>query len=142
MYLLDANLLIALGDADHVHHGRATRFFETRAVVVGWASCPLTENAFLRILGHPNYEGGPGSPELARRSLRSITAAPGHQFWPDSISLADIRCVPKLAASKQLTDLYLLALALQHGGKLATLDRRIDPALVPGGRAAHHIVGG
>jgi len=140
MFLLDANILIALGDADHVHHDRAMRFFAQQAIAEGWATCPLTENAFLRILGHPNYVGGPGSPALARRSLVSIVSAPGHQFWPDSISLTDVRSFPALSNSKLLTDLYLLALAVHGGASLATLDRRIDPALLPGGPEAYYVV--
>lgn len=140
MYLLDANILIALGDADHTHHHRAMRFFGDHAVSSGWATCPLTENAFLRILGHASYEGGPGSPDLARRSLRSITGAPGHQFWPDSISLVDARIFPRLSTTKQLTDLYLLALAIQRGGRLATLDSRIDPNLLSGGASAYYVL--
>ena len=142
MFLLDANILIALGDADHVHHGRALLFFEKHAVTEGWATCPLTENAFLRILGNPKYEAGPGSPDLARRSLLSITRAPGHQFWPDSISLGDIRVFPSLTASKHLTDLYLLVLAIKRSGRLATLDHRIEPNLLPRGLAAYHVIPG
>lgn len=60
MFLFDANFLIALGDADHVHHDEAQTFF-TLKKQDGWATCPLTENAFLRILGHPNYPKGPSS---------------------------------------------------------------------------------
>jgi uncharacterized protein len=142
MFLLDANVLIALGDADHVHHDRAMRFFGGHAVTGGWATCPLTENAFLRILGHAGYQGGPGSPELARRSLLSIITVPGHQFWPDSVSLADTRSFPSLPPSGRLTDLYLLALAVQRGGRLATLDRRIDPGLISGGPDAYHVIAG
>ena len=140
MFLLDTNVLIALGDADHVHHDRAMGFFSEQAVTSGWATCPLTENPFLRILGHLNYEAGPGSPDLARRILVSITSAPGHQFWPDSLSLADLRTFPSLTTSKQLTDLYLLGLAIKRGGRLATLDRRIDPGLIPSGPDAYLVI--
>lgn len=140
MFLLDANILIALADTDHVHHGRAMRFFGGHAVTEGWATCPLTENAFLRILGHAKYQSGPGSPDSARRSLLSITRAPGHQFWPDALSLTDLRIFPTLTQSKHLTDLYLLALAIKRGGRLATLDQRIDPNLLQQGRTAYHII--
>src|SRR6478752_3380170 len=99
MFLLDANILIALGDAGHAHHGIAMRFFEERAIKDGWATCSLTENAFLRIIGHPQYVGGPGSPNVARRSLLSIIQAPGHQFWPDELSLADVAAFPILPGS-------------------------------------------
>lgn len=139
MYLLDVNILIALADPDHVHHGVSIRFFD-RARRAGWATCPQTENGFLRILGHPNYPKGPGSPNNARKILQRIIAQPGHQFWADSISLCDARHYPVLPSSKQLTDYYLLALAIKHHARLATLDQGIDPALLPSGLEAYHVV--
>ncbi len=135
--LLDANVLIALGDADHPHRAAALRFFENTATIEGWATCPLTENAFLRILSAPGHPRCPGSPEDVRRILRSITAAPGHQFWPDEISLLDSRMFPTLPGSKAQTDLYLLGLAVKRGARFATFDRNIDASLVPGGPAAY-----
>lgn len=138
--LLDANVLIALGDANHPHRVAALRFFESVAILDGWATCPLTENAFIRILGARTYAGGPGSTEAARRILSSALAAPGHQFWPDDISLSDTRLFPSLPASKHLTDLYLLGLAVKHGGRFATFDEHIDASLVPGGPQALYLI--
>lgn len=89
--LLDANVLIALGDSNHSHRVAALRFFEKSATVEGWATCPLTENAFLRILGGRAYPGAPGSPGEARRLLDTLRAAPGHEFWPGDLSLSDNR---------------------------------------------------
>ena len=111
-------------------------FFESEAVPRGWATCPLTENAFLRILSQRSYPRTLGSPTEARRVLRRLLASPGHQFWPDDLSLADTRHFPALPESKALTDLYLLALAVKHGGRLATLDAGIDASIIPGGPAA------
>jgi toxin-antitoxin system PIN domain toxin len=139
IHLLDANVLIALGDANHPHRGAALRFLERSATVDGWATCPLTENAFLRILGG-SYRCGPGSTAEARRLLDSLRAAPGHQFWPDDISLSDTGLFPKLSSSQHLTNLYLLALAVKHGGRLATFDQQIDATLIPGGPAAYHCI--
>ena len=140
MFLLDANVLIALGDAAHPHGDAAIQFFETRAVLEGWATCPLTENAFLRILGNPRYPGSPGSTDDARELLHKLTAAPGHQFWPDANSLLDARRFPRLPAAAHLTDLYLLALAVSRHARLATFDRALDPTLIPGGPAALHLL--
>jgi len=140
-HLLDVNVLIAVGDAGHSHAGVALRYFEEIAVRDGWATCPLTENAFVRILGSPNYPNGPGATNEARRILESLKAAPGHQFWPDDLSLCETSRFRDLPASSRLTDCYLLALAVAHGGRLATLDRRIDPTWVPGGTQALLIVG-
>lgn len=138
--LLDASVLIALGDAGHVHEAAALRFFENEAVPGGWATCPITENAFLRILSHPAYPRSLGSPAEARRVLSRLLAAPGHQFWPDDISLTDTRLCPALPDSQHLTDHFLLALAVKHGGRLATFDTGIAASLVPGGAATLHLI--
>lgn len=133
--LLDVNVLIALVDTTHVHHASAKRFF-LEAQAHGWATCPITENGFLRILGRPGFSHGPNSPTSARTLLHSLFAMPGHQFWPDDLSLADTRYFPALSTSKHLTDLYLLGLAVKHGGRFATFDAGIDASLIPGGQAA------
>lgn len=138
--LLDASVLIALGDAGHVHEKAALRFFEKEAVPGGWATCPMTENAFLRILSHPSYPRSLGSPTESRRVLARLLACPGHQFWPDDLSLSDGRLHPVLPASKHLTDHYLLALAVKHRGRFATFDTGIEASLVPGGPSALHLV--
>ena len=137
MNLLDVNVLIALCDADHVHRPRAKRWFRENAGA-GWATCPLSENGLLRVIGHAAYPRGPGCPEAVLPLLRHLRSLPGHQFWEDSVSLVDARFVPSLvhATSKQLTDLYLLALAVSRQGSLVTLDARIDPGHVLGGSEA------
>lgn len=138
--LLDASVLIALGDAGHDHEAAAMRFFENEAVPSGWVTCPLTENAFLRILSQPSYPRTLGSSMEARRVLLRLLASPGHQFWPDDVSLTDTRLFPALPASKHLTDLYLLGLAVKHGGRFATFAQNIDASLVPGGPQAFHLI--
>lgn len=137
MILLDVNLLVALCDADHVHHEPAARWFRAHRAE-GWATCPLTENGLVRVLGHHRYPAGPGSPEAVRPLLQSLRSIPGHVFWDDNLSLADSRTFPSFrgATSRQLTDLYLLALSVARGGILATLDARIDPSPIPGGNRA------
>jgi len=139
MVLFDANLLIALADHDHEHHHLAVAF-HAKVGVEGWVTCPLTENAFLRIIAHPNYPKGPGSPGAARELLKRLTSQPGHDFWPDSISLCDHRAFRVLPSSKHLTDYYLLALAVRNGSTLATFDRRIDPTLIKGGQDAYNVL--
>jgi toxin-antitoxin system PIN domain toxin len=138
--LLDASVLIALGDAGHAHEAAALRFFEREAVPGAWATCPMTENAFLRILSHPKYPRSLGSPAEARRVLARLLACPGHHFWPDDLSIMDNRRYPDLPASKDLTDHYLLALAVKHGGCFATFDAGIDARMVPGGLGALRIL--
>lgn len=137
IYLLDASVLIALGDANHPHNSAALRFMEETASKVGWATCPLTENAFLRILGQRRIGDVSTSPNEVRKTLQSIVATPGHQFWYEDISLMDVRLFPSLPPSKDLTDIYLLALAVKHGGRWATFDQRIDPGILQGGHASY-----
>lgn len=134
MHLLDVNLLIALCDADHLHRPVAKRWFQAQAAA-GWATCPTTENAVLRVMGQPAYPGGPGNPAAVRPLLRRLCTLPGHQFWPDDVSILEDAAGPSLAeaTSGQLTDLYLLQVAVRREARFATLDTRIDPSLVRGG---------
>lgn len=140
IFLLDINVLIALCDPAHPHAPAARRFFLSALPGNGWATCPLVENGFLRIFGDHRYRGGPGSPQAARLILEGVLASPGHQFWPDDLSLSNSRLFPALPSSQNLTDLYLLGLAVKRGGRFATFDQRIDPSLVPGGPAAYCII--
>jgi toxin-antitoxin system PIN domain toxin len=123
--LLDINVLIALLDQDHTHHNVATRFFQNLGPE-GWATCPLTENGLLRIVSRPPAQGGIGSPEEVRKLLIAWCDYPGHQFWPDNLSLTRSSTFPKLPASQHLTNFCLLALALKRGGRFATFDSKID----------------
>lgn len=137
--LLDINVLIALVHTEHPHHSPATRFFP-RAQPLGWATCPITENGFLRILGRPGGRLTSNAPFLARTLLHGLTAQSGHHFWPDDISLSDTGLFPSLPASKHLTDIYLLALAVKRGGRFATFDENIDGSLIPGGPQALYLI--
>ena len=135
--LLDINVLIARADPAHVFHERAVSWMGSLKHA-SIATCPLTENGFLRIYGNPVYPDGPGSPAAASPLLAAIRRLPQHVFLPDDVSLSDIASIPTLAGAghTQLTDLYLLALAARHSAVFATFDRRIDPAMVIGGAGA------
>ena len=85
--LLDASVLIALFDAAHIHHQETHHWF-SKYRSLGWAACPLTQNACIRIISQPTYPGRLPIGEIARR-LRQATSASDHYFWPDSISLCD-----------------------------------------------------
>jgi toxin-antitoxin system PIN domain toxin len=137
IHLLDINVLIALCDPAHPHASPARHFFQSTLSGDGWATCPLVENGFLRIFGDHRYPGGPGNPQSARLILDGLMASPGHQFWPDDLSLADPIAFPSLPTSKHLTDLYLLGLAVKHGARFATFDHSMDPSILPGGPAAY-----
>lgn len=140
-YLLDVNVLIALVDPAHVQHEAAHEWF-ARVGNPSWASCPLTENGLLRIVGHPRYPNTPGTPAAVAEILRGLRAMPGHKFWPDDISLMDTRWVDttRLLSHTQVTDTYLLALACAHQGRLASFDRRLVADAVLGHRDALHVI--
>ena len=134
MHLLDVSVLIALCDPSHVHSARAHQWFREHGST-GWATCPLTENGLLRILGNPRYPGtGAGSPRMAARALEGmITQVPGYHFFPDDLSImSNIQALDEVTSS-QLTDTYLILLASLHNCRFLTLDRRINPERIPKG---------
>ena len=135
--LLDVNVLIALLDRRHVHHEPAHSWFAAEQAK-GWATCPLTQNAVLRILGQPRYPNSPGPPAVVAPLMAELIRHPQHQFWPDSLSLLGQSSVDvsRLLDASQLTDTYLLALAVHHGGRLVSFDRRLSCQGVAGGREA------
>jgi len=125
--LLDVNVLIALFDADHVFNLQAHEWLAENAAL-GIATCPLTENGLIRILSHPNYSKAMRLlPNEVIRRLDMFTANHDHVFWPDSVSFRDpsLFTAEYILGSKQLTDLYLLALATKSGGRLVTFDGAI-----------------
>jgi toxin-antitoxin system PIN domain toxin len=136
MYLLDINILIALADPDHEHHDKAESFFVANHQR-GWATCPITENGFVRIISTPSYPNGPGSTDAACTVLKQLCAYDGHRFWPDDLSLRSATALP---VSKHLTDHYLLNLAMHRQGKLVTMDRHIQANLIPGGADAYVVI--
>ncbi len=140
-FLLDINVLIALIDPVHVQHDRAHAWFGS-AGKKAWATCPLTENGVMRIVGHPHYPNSPGSPAAVAHLVASFRQLPGHAFWPDDLSLLDGDHVnaARLLDSAQVTDSYLLALASAHKGQLATLDQRLVPDAVINGAQALHLI--
>lgn len=140
-FLLDVNVLIALIDPLHIQHDKAHEWFESSGAK-GWATCPLTENGVLRIVGHARYPNSPGTPAAVAELMEIFLAHPGHQFWPDTISLLDRRYIhaPRLLDSAQVTDSYLLALAVSHGGKLATFDRQLVTDAVGNGAKSLHLI--
>ena len=130
--LLDVNVLVALFDASHVHHEAAHDWFSEQHQA-DWASCPLTENGFVRVVTNIRYPGRRTTLEDAVRRLATFRTSDHHVFWPDLISLAERGAFDptQVAGGGQLTDVYLLALATARGGSLATFDRRIPLGAVP-----------
>jgi toxin-antitoxin system PIN domain toxin len=139
--LIDINVLIALIDPAHIQHDRAHEWFAASGKKA-WATCPLTENGVLRIVGHARYPNSPGTPAMVAELLTTLCTLPGHDFWPDDITLLDAGRVDasRLLDSAQVTDSYLLALAKAHGGQLATFDQRLVADAVVNGAQALHLI--
>ena len=142
-FLLDVNVLIALLDPTHIQHDMAHAWFASTGQKA-WATCPLTENGVLRIVGHTRYPNSPGTPAAVARLMTRLHGLPGHVFWPDDISLLDAELIDasRLLSSAQVTDSYLLALASAHGGCLASFDRRLVTDAVRGGLQRLHLIKG
>lgn len=138
--LLDVNVLIALLDAGHIHHDRASDWL-ARHSGQGWASSPITQNGCVRIMSQPGYPGAVPTAEVAQR-LSEAAAHPSHEFWPDSLSLLDAGRFDwqRLLGPRQLTDAYLLALAVAQGGRFVSLDQRIPLEAVAGAQRRHCVV--
>ncbi len=138
--LLDVNVLIALLDAGHIHHALAMSWLE-REIRHGWASCPITQNGCIRIMSQPGYPGSLPVARIAER-LTEASLSPDHKFWPAHVNLlgAGLFDWSRVLGHRQVTDAYLLSLAVHHGGRLVTLDRRIATEAVMGARPEHLVV--
>jgi uncharacterized protein len=135
--LLDVNVLISLLDSDHLHHGRAKDWLTAEATD-GWASCPITQNGCIRIMSQPAYPNPLPTAAVIER-LAAAASHPAHQFWPDDCSLLEPATArgDRIHGAKQVTDIYLLALAVKHAGGLATFDDSIALSAVPGATKRH-----
>lgn len=133
VFLLDLNVLLALFWPAHTHHKAAHRWFE-RHGHRGWATCPITQAGFVRILSNPSFS--PDAPSLpeALAVLRENQSHPAHRFWADEIDFAEaVRPFGnRLLSHSRVTDAYLLSLAIHKRGKLATFDRSLPSLLAPG----------
>jgi toxin-antitoxin system PIN domain toxin len=135
--LLDVSVLVPLFKVGHTHHQAAHDWLADN-IELGWASCPITENGLLRVLANPS-RADPFVPlaDLVQR-LKTFCNAGHHQFWPDSISLADATLfnASALRGHQQLTDVYLLGLAVKRAGRFVTFDQSIPLAAVKGATRA------
>lgn len=130
--LLDINVLLALLDSDHVDHLLAREWLE-REIGTGWASCAITQNGVVRIMSQPRYPS-PVTPAVVADLLEQACATPHHEFWPCDISLLDRGVVDRqrLHSPRQVTDAYLLALAVHRAGRFVTFDHSVATSAVPG----------
>jgi uncharacterized protein len=138
--LLDVNVLIALFDPDHTLHEPAFSWFEANARH-GWASCPLTQNGFIRVISQPSYPN-PLPVDVVVRRLREAAQHEHHEFWPDEVSLLDKRSIDatRIHGPRQVTDVYLLSLAVSRAGRLVTFDQSMPLAAVVNAQKKHLVV--
>lgn len=136
--LLDVNLWVALFDDAHVFSAQANALIEQPRVRI--ATCPLVENGVVRVLNLPSYgRRGPVGLERVRAQLQHACGALDHEFWPDDISITDGTRFnfERIHGHNQITDAYLLGLAVRHGGTLVTFDRAITLEAVRGAKPQH-----
>jgi len=131
-YLLDTNLLIALHWPSHERHDLALKWF-ARHRAKGWVTCPFTQAGFVRIVSNPAFSRDAVHPREAIHILSANTAAKDHTFWADDLPFAEAVSFAgvRLMGHQQVTDAYLLGLAIRGGGVLATLDQRIAALTEP-----------
>lgn len=123
-YLLDVNVLIALAEEDHIHHERVLKWFRTSGRQ-NWGICALTEAGFVRVSMRP----GPGARSVAEVTdlLMRLTSLPGFHYWPVSVAWAAVAEMfrGRIFGHQQITDAYLLAVAVMGGGTLVTFDKAL-----------------
>lgn len=140
--LLDVNVLIALLDEGHVHHATARDWLRANLASADtvWTSCPLTQNGCIRIMSQAVYPNAQPPGSVAAR-LRAATQTERHVFWPDDVSLLDTSLFDwgELLNPRQITDAYLLALAIRHDGVFVSFDHAL-PLKALGKNAAAHAV--
>jgi uncharacterized protein len=137
-YLLDVNVLLALFDPTHIHHDVAHEWFGS-VESARWATCPITENGFVRVLSNPAYAGRRTTVADAVGRLDQFTKSEAHDFWGDDVSIRDVARVDRtqLTGHREITDAYLLALAVHNSGVFATFDRGVRVGAVAGAERRH-----
>jgi uncharacterized protein len=125
--LLDVNLLISLAWPNHVHHDAAHAWFGARGSEP-WATTPLTEAGFVRVSSNSSAIPTAVTPREARSLLSQMRTDERHLFLPDDVELVvgnERALAGRIVGHRQVSDAHLLALALRHGARLATLDRAV-----------------
>lgn len=139
--LLDVNVMVALFWPAHEFHTPVRKWFSKHGSR-NWASCPLTQNGFVRIISNPAFSRDALSVDDALRLLMANTQLPGHAFWPDDIDIRKALSVSgaRLQGYRQLTDAYLLGLAIHRNGRLATLDGSVASLPRHGGHPVNAVI--
>ena len=128
--LLDVNVLVALMWPAHEAHARVTAWLENNQKM-GWATCPYTQTAVVRLLSNPAFSRHALSPPKAEQVLTANLKRPSHRFWPADIDYSSAISTfgDSISGHKQVSDAYLLGLTIHRRGKFVTLDHRIRAML-------------
>jgi toxin-antitoxin system PIN domain toxin len=139
-HLLDANALIALLWPRHEHHERLRRWF-SRHAAQGWATCAFTQSAFVRIVCQPAFAGQALAVSEVSELLMRNAAHPGHRLLAMDFGIAEVLgcCTGGVVGHRQVTDAWLLTLAVRHTMKLLTLDRGVSSLLATDAERARHV---
>ena len=144
-YLLDVNVLIVLAWSEHQHHASAVRWFEQHASS-GWATCALTESSFVRIVSQPSFSLSAGydpvTVDQAGQMLFANIRHKNHQFLNLNFSFDKVlsACTGGLQGHRQITDAYLLTLAIQNKRQLVTFDAGIGSLLATAAERQKHLL--
>lgn len=138
--LPNVNVLVAIADVDHRHHDRATAWVDGLGTR-GWATCAITENGMVRIMSQPSYPNAV-SPSTVTRILEATCRGTDHEYWPCDVTIRDAGVIDReqIRGPRQVTDVYLLALAVAHGGRFVTLDGAVSLEAAPGATPDHLVV--
>jgi len=124
-FLLDVNVIVALFWRAHVHHRAAHMWLASRRRA-GVRTCPMTQAGFVRIVSSARFSSDRMTVAGARQTLDELLNMKEHRFWPDDLSLGEaLERAGEISGHQQITDAYLLGLAISHGGVLATFDRGV-----------------
>jgi toxin-antitoxin system PIN domain toxin len=124
--LLDLNVLVALIEPDHVHHQKAQGWFNSSRKGV-FSLCPLTEAGFLRVTANPGFRPGPRTMPQAIAILQAFKGHPDHLYLSIEKSWVEVTAgfARRIVGHQQVTDAYLLGLAIRENGVLVTFDKGI-----------------
>jgi toxin-antitoxin system PIN domain toxin len=139
--LLDVNVLVPLFWRGHNDHNAAQQWFREHERK-GWATCPLTQAAFVRLVSNPAFSTDAVPPVEAIALLEENLRLSSHEFWPDDLSFAEAAAYlrPDISGHKQITDVYLLGLAIHRQAKFATFDKPLASLLPANKRKSDWII--
>ncbi len=138
-YLLDLNALIFLADPDSAHYTDMHRWFDASGKD-DWGVCPLTEAGFVRVTASPAFGGANRTVAQASAILAAFAAHPGYRYWPitEPWSVVTAPFAARILGHQQVTDAYLLGLAVKHDSVLVTFDKGLR--YLAGSQFARHLL--